>query len=156
MVNVSAPDFHLDDKLFAEIVDDEIRPFLISCPGLHIIVPHSVDDWFQIKHKIPASVFFQKFFVSVPIDIIKMLHKFFQQMLHVQRGSITIGVPTSRSAILLPQALARFHREYPEVAVRLMEAACCAAKDENTRKALRNRFEVVSSEDGVRPQGVHV
>ena len=42
------------------------------------------------------------------------------------------------------------------LAVRLMEAACCAAKDENTRKALRNRFEVVSSEDGVRPQGVHV
>lgn len=43
-----------------------------------------------------------------------------------------------------------------DLAVRLMEAACCAAKDENTRKALRNRFEVVSSEDGVRPQGVHV
>ena len=84
MVNVSTPDFHLDDKLLAEIVYDEVCPFLISCPGLHIVISHPVDDWFQIKHKIPASVFFHKFFVSVPIDIIKMLHKFFQQMLHVQ------------------------------------------------------------------------
>ena len=51
------------------------------------------------------------------------MDKRLDQMLHVQRGSITIGVPTSRSAILLPQALARFHREYPEVAVRLMEGS---------------------------------
>ena len=51
------------------------------------------------------------------------MDKRLDQMLHVQRGSITIGVPTSRSAILLPQALARFHQEYPEVAVRLMEGS---------------------------------
>ena len=44
-----------------------------------------------------------------------------EEMLRFQHSSITIGVPTSRSAILLPEILAQFHKEYPEVTVHLIE-----------------------------------
>ena len=66
-----------------------------------------------LKSGLSRSVFFRKFFVSVPVDIIKMLHKFFQQMLHTPRSHIP---PRTIRAAGIPQAdaghcssLPRFH-----------------------------------------------
>lgn len=51
------------------------------------------------------------------------LEKKLTELLNFQQGSITIGVPISRSTILMPKVLARFHEEYPEVKVRLIEGS---------------------------------
>ncbi|TQS77248.1 MAG: hypothetical protein A3205_08615 [Methanomassiliicoccales archaeon Mx-03] len=44
----------------------------------------------------------------------------------------------------------------PELALHLLEAAYCSAKDPGVTEMLRNRVDVVSSEDGVGLQGVHI
>ena len=44
----------------------------------------------------------------------------------------------------------------PELALHLLEAAYCSAKDPGVTEMLRTRVDVVSSEDGVGLQGVHI
>ena len=49
IVFVAVPDFHLDDILFSEIVNDHISTPLITGLRFDIIVSCSVDNWSQIK-----------------------------------------------------------------------------------------------------------
>lgn len=45
IVSIPAPDFQFYHKLFPTIIYNYICAFQIPCPGFHIIVSYTVDDW---------------------------------------------------------------------------------------------------------------
>ena len=51
------------------------------------------------------------------------LEKRLTGLLNHQQGTITIGIPFSRSAILMPQVLTRFYRDFPDIKIRLIEGS---------------------------------
>lgn len=49
------------------------------------------------------------------------LEKRMADLLQNHKSVVTIGVPISRSTILMPRVLQQFHREYPDIQIRLIE-----------------------------------
>ena len=58
MICVSAPDLHFYDILMSEIIYDHIRTCAVPGFGLNIVVARTVDDGFDIEHKMLAPFFF--------------------------------------------------------------------------------------------------
>ena len=85
IIRISTPYLHFNYISFPHIVNNQICALLIPRSGFHIIVSHSINDWLQIKHKVPSSVFLKKFFISVSKNIIEMYHKLFKYLFHIQK-----------------------------------------------------------------------
>lgn len=85
IVGIPMPYLHLNDILLSQIINDHIRLFIIPCSCLNIIIPCSINDRFQKKHKISPAIRFQEFFISITVNIIKIFYKLFKNTPHIQR-----------------------------------------------------------------------
>ena len=83
IICIASPHLHFNDKLLPQIINDQIRTFLISGSRFHIIIASAVNDRLHIEHKIPASVFLKEPFITITVNVVKMNDKFFKDKLHI-------------------------------------------------------------------------
>ncbi len=84
IIFVSAPYFHLHDKLFPGIIHDNVCSPRIPCLCLDIIVSGAVYDRTKVQKEKFAPIFLHKFIIICAINVMKTCHEFFQYPFHIE------------------------------------------------------------------------